>query len=74
MTAFILLGVVTCITGILFLLHPKGLVKLSGLFNRIVATDSKTLKYRVSAGLIFIVVGLFFLFMAYYFYIKFGMS
>jgi len=74
MTAFLLLGILTFVMGILFLIHPKGLVTLSGLFNRIVATDSKTLKYRVSAGLIFIAIGIFFLFMAYYFYIRMGMS
>ena len=74
MTAFLLLGLLTLIVGILFLLHPRGLVNLSSLFNRIVATDSKTLKYRISAGLIFIALGVFFLFIAYYLYARTGLS
>ncbi len=67
MTAFMLIGLICLIAGVLFLIRPGVLVKMSELFNQIVATDSKTLKYRVSAGLIFVALGLFFLFMAYYF-------
>lgn len=67
MTAFILIGAICLIAGVLFLVKPHALIKLSEMFNQIVATDSKTLKYRVSAGLIFVAVGLFFLFMSYYF-------
>ena len=68
MTAFILLGIITFIIGLLFLLKPATLIELSSVFNRIVATDHKTMKYRISVGLIFIALGLFFLFMSYYFY------
>ena len=68
MTAFILLGIVVLLIGLLFLAKPTALVALSEILNRIVATDHKTLKYRFSVGLILIVMGIFFLFMAYYFY------
>ncbi|MDP8215062.1 MAG: hypothetical protein RAO92_04150 [Candidatus Euphemobacter frigidus] len=67
MTAFILIGLIALISGILFLVAPGMLIKLSGLLNQIVSTDHKTLKYRISVGIIFIIIGLFFLFMAYYF-------
>ncbi|MCX6349862.1 MAG: hypothetical protein NTV79_10260 [Candidatus Aureabacteria bacterium] len=73
MTAFLLIGVISLAAGLLFLVKPAALVGLSELFNQIVATDSKTLKYRVTVGLIFIVLGIFFLFMAYYFDLRFGM-
>ena len=66
MMAFILIGLIALISGILFLIAPGILIKLSGLLNQIVSTDHKTLKYRISVGVIFIIVGLFFLFMAYY--------
>jgi len=68
MTAFILLGIITFIIGLLFLLNPATLIELSSVFNRIVATDHKTMKYRISVGLIFIALSIFFLFMAYYFH------
>jgi len=67
MTAFMLIGLICLVAGVLFLIRPGALIKLSEMFNRIVAVDSKTLKYRVSVGLIFVALGLFFLFMAYYF-------
>ena len=73
MTAFVLLGVITLIIGLFFLVKPAALVTLSEVFNRIVATDHKTIKYRFSVGLIFIVIGIFFLFMAYYFH-RIGIS
>jgi len=72
MTAFLLIGAISLAAGLLFLIKPAALVSLSELFNQIVATDSKTLKYRISAGLIFIALGIFFLFMAYYFDLRFG--
>ncbi len=68
MTAFLLVGLATLLVGILFLIKPKSLIRASSLFNQIVDTDSKTLKYRITVGLIFLVLGIFFLFMAYYFY------
>jgi len=68
MTAFLLIGILSLLFGGLFLISPHILVKLSQLFNRVVSTDYRTLKYRVSTGLIFIALGIFFLFMAYYFY------
>ncbi len=66
MTAFILIGAIVLISGVMFLVAPGALVKLGSLLNQIVSTDHKTMKYRISVGLIFIVLGLFFLFMAYY--------
>ena len=66
MTAFILVGIIALLAGIMYLIAPGTLIKLSSLFNQIISTDDKTMKYRVSVGLIFIVIGLFFLFMAYY--------
>ena len=66
MTAFILVGVIALLAGIMYLVAPGGLIKLSALFNQIVSTDDKTMKYRISVGVVFIVIGLFFLFMAYY--------
>ena len=68
MTAFILIGIITLAVGIMYLISPGLLIKLSSILNQIVSTDYKTMKYRISAGLIFIVVGIFFLFMAYYLY------
>jgi len=68
MTAFILLAAVTMIIGLLFLIKPDLLIYLSSFFNRIVATDHKTIKYRVSVGLVFIALSIFFFFMAYYFH------
>ena len=68
MTAFLLIGAVALLVGILFLINPQSLIKASGLFNQIVDTDSKTLKYRITVGLIFLVLGIFFIFMAYYFH------
>jgi uncharacterized protein YjeT (DUF2065 family) len=66
MTAFILVGIIALLTGIMYLITPGTLIKLSALFNQIVSTDDKTMKYRISVGVIFIVFGLFVLFMAYY--------
>jgi len=66
MTAFILLGIITMIIGILFLVNPSILIKFSELMNRIVTTDNKAIKYRISMGLVMLALSLFFLFMAYY--------
>ena len=66
MTAFILVGIIALLVGIMYLIAPGTLIKLSALFNQIVSTDDKTMKYRISVGVIFIVFGLFVLFMAYY--------
>ena len=66
MTAFILVGIIALLVGIMYLIAPGTLIKLSALFNQIVSTDDKTMKYRLSVGLVFIILGLFFLFMAYY--------
>jgi len=66
MTAFILVGIIALLTGIMYLIAPGTLIKLNALFNQIISTDHKTMKYRISVGVIFIVLGLFFLFMAYY--------
>ena len=66
MTAFILVGIIALLVGIMYLIAPGTLIKLSALFNQIVSTDDKTMKYRLSVGLVFIIIGLFFLFMAYY--------
>jgi len=66
MTAFILVGIIALLAGIMYLIAPGVLIKLSALFNQIVSTDDKTMKYRISVGVIFIVLGIFFLFMAYY--------
>lgn len=66
MTAFILVGIITLLMGIMYLIAPGILIKLSSLLNQIVSTDDKTMKYRVSVGVIFIILGFFFLFMAYY--------
>ena len=66
MTAFILVGIIALLTGIMYLIAPGTLIKLNALFNQIISTDHKTMKYRISVGLIFIILGLFFLFMAYY--------
>ena len=66
MTAFILIGLIALISGILFLVAPGMLIKLSGLLNQIVSTDHKTMKYRISVGIIFVVISIFFLFIAYY--------
>ena len=66
MTAFILVGIIALLMGILYLIAPGMLIKLSTLFNQIVSTDDKTMKYRISVGVVFVVLGLFFLFIAYY--------
>jgi len=66
MTAFVLLGVVTAAAGVLFLIKPSALIRLSEVMNRIVTTDNKAIQYRISVGLILLVLGAFFLFMAYY--------
>ena len=66
MTAFILVGIVALLVGIMYLIAPGTLIKLGTLFNQIVSTDDKTMKYRISVGVVFIIVGFFFLFMAYY--------
>jgi len=66
MTAFILVGIVALLVGIMYLVAPGMLIKLSTLFNQIVSTDDKTMKYRISVGVVFVVLGLFFIFMAYY--------
>ncbi|HDL64487.1 MAG TPA: hypothetical protein ENH12_03770 [Proteobacteria bacterium] len=67
MTAiFILVGIIALLAGIMYLVAPGMLIKLSVLFNQIVSTDDKTMKYRISVGVVFVVIGLFFLFMAYY--------
>jgi len=66
MTAFILVGIIALLVGIMYLIAPGTLIKLGTLFNQIVSTDDKTMKYRISVGVVFIIVGLFFLFMAYY--------
>ncbi|MDP8234830.1 MAG: hypothetical protein P9M08_00450 [Candidatus Erginobacter occultus] len=66
MTAFILIGLLCLVVGVMHLFAPEVLVRISGFLNRIISTDHKTMKYRVGAGLVFIILGLFFLFMAYY--------
>ena len=67
MTAiFILVGIIALLAGIMYLVAHGMLIKLSVLFNQIVSTDDKTMKYRISVGVVFVVIGLFFLFMAYY--------
>ena len=66
MTAFILVGIIALLMGIMYLVAPGALIKLGTLFNQIVSTDDKTMKYRISVGVVFIIVGFFFLFMAYY--------
>ena len=67
MTAiFILVGIIVLLAGVMYLIAPRALIKLSALFNQIVSTDDKTMKYRISVGLVFVIIGLFFLFMAYY--------
>lgn len=66
MTAFIFVGIIALLAGIMYLVAPGTLIKLSALLNQIVSTDHKTMKYRISVGVIFIVIGIFFLFMAYY--------
>jgi len=66
MTAFILVGIIALVAGIMYLVAPGTLIKLSSLFNQIVSTDDKTMKYRISVGVVFIIIGLFFLFIAYY--------
>ena len=66
MTAFILIGAVCLAAGLMYLLAPGALVRVSEFLNRIISTDHKTIKYRFSAGLILIILGLFFLFTAYY--------
>ena len=66
MTAFILIGIITLLLGFMYLFAPGTLIKLSSLLNQIVSTDHKTMKYRISVGVIFIIIGIFFLFMAYY--------
>jgi len=66
MTAFILVGIISLLAGLMYLIAPGTLIKLSALFNQIVSTDDKTMKYRISVGLIFVALGIFFLFMAYY--------
>jgi hypothetical protein len=66
MTAFILVGIIALLVGIMYLIAPGTLIKLGTLFNQIVSTDDKTMKYRISVGVVFIIVGFFFLFMAYY--------
>lgn len=66
MTAFILVGIIALLAGIMYLVTPGTLIKLSALLNQIISTDHKTMKYRISVGIIFIVIGIFFLFIAYY--------
>ena len=66
MTAFILVGIIALLVGLMYLIAPGTLIKLSALFNQIVSTDDKTMKYRISVGVVFIIIGFFFLFMAYY--------
>lgn len=66
MTAFILIGVLCLVVGVLHLIAPEFLVRISAFLNRIISTDQKTMKYRIGTGLAFIVLGLFFVFMAYY--------
>lgn len=66
MTAFIFIGIIAILAGIMYLVAPGLLIKLSALFNQIISTDDKTMKYRISVGVVFIVIGIFFLFMDYY--------
>ncbi len=66
MTAFLLIGAICLVAGVMYLLAPEALVRISEFLNRIISTDHKTMKYRVTAGLLFIILGLFFLFTAYY--------
>jgi hypothetical protein len=66
MTAFILVGIIALLVGIMYLITPGTLIKLSSLLNQIVSTDHKTMKYRISVGVVFVIIGFFFLFMAYY--------
>jgi hypothetical protein len=67
MTAFLLIGVLCLAAGVMYLVVPEVLVRISAILNRIISTDHKTMKYRIGAGLAFVVLGIFFLFMAYYF-------
>lgn len=67
MTGFILLGVISLVTGVMFLAVPQTLIRLGELFNRVVAFDNKTFRYRVSMGIVLIAAALFFFVMAWYF-------
>jgi len=66
MTAFILIGIICLAAGVMYLLAPGALVRISEFLNRIISTDHRTLKYRITVGLILVVLGMFFLFTAYY--------
>ncbi len=67
MTGFILIGILALVTGVLFLVAPQILIRLGERFNRVVAFDSKTFRYRISMGIVLIAAALFFFVMAWYF-------
>lgn len=67
MTGFILIGVLALVTGVLFLVAPQILIRLGESFNRVVAFDNKTFRYRISMGIVLIAAGIFFFLMAWYF-------
>ena len=67
MTGFLLLGLLSLATGIMFLIAPRALIRLGECFNRVLALDSKTFRYRIFTGSFLVAAAIFFFAMAYYF-------
>lgn len=67
MVFFILVGALSLITGILFILAPDLLRSINEKTARLITSiDSAVFAYRAGLGIVFIVASILFFFVAYY--------
>lgn len=71
MVAFISIGILSLLVGVLFVLSPETLRKINDWSMAMVsAFDRKAFKYRMGLGLTLIIASLLFFFVAYYISVK----
>lgn len=68
----IFVGILSLISGILFLFSPKTLQNLGRSFNRIVSFEDRMLGLRVGVGVSLLLASILTLFVAYYLVKKYG--
>jgi hypothetical protein len=71
MSAFVIIGAISMITGVLFIFMPETMKRLSEASIRLVTNfDVTALSYRTGLGIFLIIASLLFFFVAYYIRIK----
>lgn len=64
----VLIGLLSMSCGIILILFPKRLIKMSDYANRVFDTDVHTLKYRLGIGVSLMIISIFLAFMSFYSY------